>query len=445
MTFQLLYRLLLRSFLLLVLLETWAGQLDVHAHATRNDASHLVVLKGKPEAQTLRAISNHTSLPPGEISMQTVAKLPQVISVGNLHVVLSQLSDDVTSAVSNIAGVKYVNPNHQVRAFGTIEHNYASRNAHDKHERRAIAPIPSDEPDANNGTGVIIYVLDTGIDIYHTDLGNRATWGFNAMDDGVDRDESGHGTFVAGLLGGNHVLDKSGEGSVESVLRGLEYVHNNVMEEPNRLAVVNLSLGTPQDALLNEAVAEMTRAGIVVVNNNNDDDGGGGSGNGDDHGHAVDACDYSPGNAPESITVGATDIVAQIAPFSNYGTCVDLLAPGNHVHSIANTSNTTLVSRSGTSFAAPVVAGAAACAMASFGTVTSTEDIRQHLLDIAVKDIVKGNLHGTPNIFLQSRAQFVLDSSMSNGYRNYFIPIYMMPINLSIVCLLFSTLLFIIY
>ncbi|KAI8050307.1 peptidase S8/S53 domain-containing protein [Syncephalis plumigaleata] len=424
--------LLLVSSLLLVLIGTW----PVGALVTSNVGSHLIVLKGTPGVQTLRAISNHTAVSSSEFRAQTVARPPRIISIGNLHVISSQLAKNAASKVANIDGVKSINVNHRVRAFARINSSDRSSdnsssississnatallsddgggddNGNSQKQHSVVAGLPSNDGIVDrNGTGVMVYVLDTGIDIYHADLGGRAVWGYNALDDGVDKDESGHGTFVAGLLGGKRVgyaknvhftavkvLDSTGEGSVETVLRGLEYVHKSVTEGPNKLAIVNLSLGTPEDYLLNEAVA---------------------AGNGDDHGRAVDACQFSPGNAAQSITVGATNVHAHISSFSNYGKCVDILAPGEHVHSISNTSNTTLKSRSGTSFAAPVVTGALASILSSFGTVQNTEDIRQQLLNMAAKDVVTGNLRGSPNLYLQSQAQLAFgndDSASSRG------------------------------
>lgn len=118
-------------------------------------------------------------------------------------------------------------------------------------------------------------------------------------------------------------------------------------------------------------------------------------------GHAMDACQFSPENAPQSITVVAIEVNAQIASFSNYGECVDIyiyiyiLTPGEHVHRISNTSNTTLTSRLGT----------------SFGTVQNPKDIRQYLFNMAAKDVVTKDLRGTPNVFLRSPVQLTFGNN----------------------------------
>ena len=158
--------LLLLLLLLSAILATCVSWPCANALSTAIDATHLVVLKGKPEMQTLRAITNHTVLLPGEISAQGMSPPSRIISIGGLNVVLSRLADSGAPTVADIVGVRYVNPNHRVHAFGSIEYSSAISDVGNKRMRRATPPIPIDDrvsnnSNSNNGTGVSVYVLDT--------------------------------------------------------------------------------------------------------------------------------------------------------------------------------------------------------------------------------------------------------------------------------------------
>jgi len=209
------------------------------------------------------------------------------------------------------------------------------------------------------GQGVRAYIIDTGIRYDNVEFGGRASFGFDAFG-GNGNDGNGHGTHVAGTVGGNiygvaknvqlvavRVLDNSGSGSTSGVIAGMDWVAANAVKP----AVANMSLGGGSSTATDDAVARMFDAGIPVVV---------AAGNGNFMGREQDACNYSPARAPRAFTVGATTSTDAKASYSNYGNCVNIFAPGSGITSAWHTSNSATNTISGTSMASPHVAGAAA-------------------------------------------------------------------------------------
>uniref|UniRef100_UPI0025CF7644 S8 family serine peptidase n=1 Tax=Thiocapsa sp. TaxID=2024551 RepID=UPI0025CF7644 len=206
----------------------------------------------------------------------------------------------------------------------------------------------------NGGDVVTAYIIDTGIRITHAEFGGRATWGANFVDSN-NTDCQGHGTHVAGTVGGYtygiaknvalvavKVLDCDGSGLSSGVISGVDWVVAN-KQIP---AVANMSLGGSYSASLNLAVKRAIDSGITVV---------AAAGNENEN-----ACSGSPASTPEALTVGATTRTDRRASFSNWGNCLDLFAPGDGITSAAISSDTATTVKNGTSMAAPHVAGAAA-------------------------------------------------------------------------------------
>ncbi|WP_231127592.1 S8 family peptidase [Motilibacter aurantiacus] len=213
-----------------------------------------------------------------------------------------------------------------------------------------------------DGTGVTAYVVDTGIRTTHRDFNGRASTGVDLVD-GRGGDCNGHGTHVAGTIGGRtfgvaknvtlvavRVLDCAGSGRASTVIAGLDWIATHTAGP----AVVNLSFGGGADTTVDDAVTRLTAAGITVV---------AAAGN-----EMVDACSSTPARAPSAITVGAAYSLAlgsyfsmdMRAFFSNHGPCLDVFAPGFNVISDSATSDTATAHKSGTSMAAPHVSGAVA-------------------------------------------------------------------------------------
>lgn len=212
------------------------------------------------------------------------------------------------------------------------------------------------------GAGVKAYVIDTGIRFSHQEFGGRATSGFDAIDGGTADDCNGHGTHVAGSLGGLtygvakavsivgvRVLDCNGSGSNAGVIAGIDWVTGNHL--PGQPAVANMSLGGGASATLDTAVRNSINDGITYAI---------AAGNGNQLGMAANACNSSPARVGEALTVSATDSTDKKASFANIGSCVDLFAPGVAILSGWFTSDTATNTISGTSMASPHVAGAAA-------------------------------------------------------------------------------------
>ena len=220
-----------------------------------------------------------------------------------------------------------------------------------------------------NGSGVSVYVIDTGIYTSHTAFTGRTRIGFDAFG-GNGLDCNGHGTHVAGTAGGStygvapaaslvsvRVLDCSGAGSLSGVIAGIDWVINDHVSGP---AVINLSLGSGKSASLESAVDRAFNDGITVVS---------AAGNSN-----VDACTTSPaGNKPSGLTVGATTITDARASYSNFGACLDLFAPGSDIVSAGISSPTATSVQSGTSMAAPHVAGLAARYLSAATTATPSQ------------------------------------------------------------------------
>ncbi|CAN5123143.1 hypothetical protein BH11ACT1_BH11ACT1_04700 [soil metagenome] len=217
------------------------------------------------------------------------------------------------------------------------------------------------------GAGVPVYVVDTGV-TPHPGLGARLVPGYSAVADGNGTtDCNGHGTHVAGTIASTgygvakaalivpvRVLDCTGSGSTVQVIAGLDWVAAH--HAPGAPGVVNLSLGGPVDTALNAAVAGLVTDGLTVVVAAGNDGG--------------DACMRSPASAPDALTVGASTPQDARASFSDWGSCVDVFAPGVGIQSISATSPTAVVTMSGTSMAAPSVAGVAALYLAQDPSAT---------------------------------------------------------------------------
>jgi subtilisin family serine protease len=237
------------------------------------------------------------------------------------------------------------------------------------------------------GSGVTAYIIDTGIRFAHSEFGGRATSGFDAVDGGTADDCNGHGTHVAGTVGGAtygvakgvalvavRVLDCGGSGTWSGVIAGMDWVAAN----HSGASVANMSLGGGANTSVDDAVRRMIASGVATAI---------AAGNGNQGGRAQDACKYSPARVTEAMTIGATNSSDTKASWSNYGNCVDWFAPGVSITSSWSTSNTATNTISGTSMATPHTAGAAALYL-SLNPSAAPQQVRDALYANTTKGIV---------------------------------------------------------
>ncbi|CAL9280827.1 S8 family peptidase [Streptomyces sp. SudanB25_2051] len=247
----------------------------------------------------------------------------------------------------------------------------------------------------STGSGAYAFILDTGIDYAHPEFAGRVYFGYDAMGDGRrGQDCNGHGTHVAGTVGGStfgvarqvrlvslRVLGCDGRGAWSGIIGGFEWAAANAGSAP---AVLNASLGGPRSEAVNAAASALYERGVLPVV---------AAGN-----SAVDACGVSPASAPGAFTVGASNHLDQEASFSNFGPCLSVYAPGTQIRSARLGGGS--VALDGTSMASPHVAGVAALYKAQNPSATPGA-IAGWLVDQSVKNTLTVS-KTSPNRLLQT-------------------------------------------
>jgi subtilisin family serine protease len=246
------------------------------------------------------------------------------------------------------------------------------------------------------GKGVVIYVVDTGVYLQHSDFEGRATFGFKSETSWSEEDRNGHGTHVASTCAGRaygvsrqsdiiavKVLGDNGSGTMAGVIAGVDWVVGQYLGD-RKLSVINMSLGGGYSPGLNQACDAAVANNVVVVvaaGNSN-----------------TDACSSSPSSADDVLSIGSTDIGVQSddvrSYFSNYGPCVHLFAPGSDITAAWIGTPTATRTISGTSMASPHVAGVAALLRADSPSA-SAETIQNSVVSSATPDMI--NLQCPPS------------------------------------------------
>ncbi|OBA21716.1 subtilisin-like protein [Metschnikowia bicuspidata var. bicuspidata NRRL YB-4993] len=356
--------------------------------------NHLVLLK---KSQTLEKFMKYDFTFP--VAQRFKRFIHKYYKIGNLVGFSGTFSKNALERLSRCPLVAEIADDVEFEAFSLLEQDNAPAHlvklSQENRERTANRAYYYDEE--AQGENVNVYIVDTGIQIENEEFGNRAQLGKDfTMEGGADL--NGHGTHVAGIVGSAtygvakkvdliavKTLDKSGHGSLSSIMAAMEFAVNH-RKKSGRPGIANLSLGAMANSLLNRVIDSATQTGLVVVvaaGNQN-----------------IDACEMLPASASKAITVGAVDDTSSnIAEFSNWGSCVDIFTTGVEIASIDVANARRSLKLSGTSMAAPIVSGLVANLLSSGVRVWEVKD---RLLELASTDMI--NEHsisektGLPNL-----------------------------------------------
>ncbi len=306
-------------------------------------------------------------------------------------------SDAAIEALSHNPNVEYIEADQEV-TIDTAEDTTQSSATWglDRIDQRNL-PLNGTYTYNVTGSGVTAYIIDTGIHISHTQFGGRASYGYDFVDNDSNADDcNGHGTHVAGTVGGStygvakgvslvavRVLNCSGSGTTSGVIAGINWVTS---KHTTGKAVANMSLGGGVSSALDTAVRNSIADGVVysvAAGNSN-----------------ANACNSSPSRVSEAITVGATTSSDARASYSNYGSCLDIFAPGSSITSAWYSSNTATNTISGTSMATPHVTGVAALYLQ--GHSATPQQVRDAIVGAATQNKVTNAGSGSPNRLLYS-------------------------------------------
>ena len=301
-------------------------------------------------------------------------------------------------ALQNNPLIDYIEQDQSVSLKQTVSPQMGATWGLDRIDQASL-PLDSQYKFNGTGAGTTAFIIDTGIRADHVEFTGRVLPGYNVVADANGTNDcNGHGTHVSGTVGGStwgvaksvnlvpvRVLDCTGSGTLSGVIAGIDWVAGSTL----RPAVANMSLGSAKSSTVNAAVAGAYNKGVTMVvaaGNSN-----------------ADACNYSPSSEPTAITVGATTNTDARASYSNYGSCLDVFAPGTNITSAWYTGTTATNTISGTSMASPHVAGVAALALQANPTFSPAQ-IANFITTYATLNKVTSAGTGSPNRLLFSLA-----------------------------------------
>ncbi|HEX8831459.1 MAG TPA: S8 family peptidase [Longimicrobium sp.] len=338
--------------------------------------SYIVVLKEGADPRSVAAVA--------QVS-------PRYVYSAALNGFAAELNQGQLNALQHNPAVDYVEEDSRVQSATTQS---GATWGLDRIDQRAL-PLSGTYNYTSTGSTVYAYVIDTGIQTSHAQFGGRAAVSYDALG-GNGQDCNGHGTHVAGTIGSTtygvakqarlravRVLNCQGSGTASGVIAGIDWVRLNRTNP----AVANMSLGGGYSSAQNTAVTNLVNSGVflaVAAGNENQN-----------------ACNVSPASAPAVTTVAASDRTDLRASFSNYGSCVDIYAPGVSITSTWLSGGTNTIS--GTSMASPHVAGVAVLYKATYGDA-SQSTINSWLVNNSTASVIRSNPTGTPNRLLYKAA-----------------------------------------
>ena len=345
---------------------------------------YIVVLK---DEQTARANVRPVA---GDLARQSGARVTHVFE-NTIRGFAASMSATAAAALARNPRVRYIEQDSERFIVGTQSGATWGLDRIDQRDRPLNGTYTYETVAAN----VNVYVIDTGIRATHAEFGGRVSSDFTAINDGNGANDcNGHGTHVSGTIGGAtygvaksvtlhavRVLDCNGSGTTSGVIAGVDWVTANRILP----AVANMSLGGGASTALDDAVRRSVAAGVtyaIAAGNSN-----------------ADACSSSPARVSQALTVGSSTSGDIRSSFSNFGTCVDLFAPGSSITSAWNTSDTATNTISGTSMATPHVAGAAALYLANDPAATPST-VHAALVNNASVNKLSSIGTGSPNRLL---------------------------------------------
>jgi subtilisin family serine protease len=361
------------------------------AHSKAIPDQYIVVLKAGADPRAIAAIAQVT---------------PKYVYDAALNGFAAQLNPGQLTALQHHPNVDYIEQDMEVTAGGTQTMDGSGQpwglDRIDQHN----LPLSKTYTYNSNGAGVRIYIFDTGLQTNHEEFGGRAQNVFDYESGRNGNDCNGHGTHVGGIAAGKtygvakgaylrgvRVLGCDNRGLWSDLIAGINYVIGHHIKP----AVANISIGGPNSSAVNTAVANLINAGVftaVSAGNNN-----------------ADACDYSPASTRQAYTVAASTETDFRAPFSNYGYCIDVFAPGANILSAWKGADVTITDTTalatGTSMASPHVAGVAALYQSYYGTAFSPAKITDWINTHATMNKIAFSqpwvyplISGTPNRLL---------------------------------------------
>jgi len=336
------------------------------------DGEYVVVVRAGADARSVAAV---------------LGIVPRRVYTAALNGFAGPLNAGQLNALRHSPDVEYVEEDSRVDALAT---QTGAPWALDRIDQRAL-PLSGTYGYTSTGANVRAYVIDTGLQANHPQFGTRAQNVFDALG-GTGADCNGHGTHVAGIVGGStygvakgallrgvRALDCNGSATTSAIISAIDWVRIN-HQKP---AVANLSIGGGYSAAMNTAVTTLSDAGVFVAVASGSEN--------------QNACNVSPASAPAVFTAAGTNIDDSRRSSSNWGSCVDGYAPGTNIVSAWLNGGTATLS--GSSLAAPHVAGVAALRKSALGDAASST-VDAWIKTNATANVVKGNVTGTPNRLL---------------------------------------------